>query len=119
MELRVEVANAASLRGRFAAAVAHGRISGWRCVHDRLVTIVAGTEITFEVILDVRPARAPHIAACEVVVYRASGSEDPDTLNDAITRLEVTLRNKFVTPPPDADPIDDFGVVNAEFVIRE
>ena len=41
------------------------------------------------------------------------------TASDAITRLEVAIRNRFVTPRPEAEPIDDYGVVNAEFVIRE
>jgi len=119
VELRVEVADAASLRGRFVAAVAHGRIAGWRCVHDRPVTTVAGIEIAFDVFVDRHAARAPRGGVCEVVVFRAGGSSDHEALNDAITRLEVTLRNRFVAPPSDAEPIDDFGVVNAEFAIRD
>lgn len=118
MELRVEVADAAGLLRRLNAAVSEGKMPGWRFVQDRLVTTVDGTEIAFAATLDV-PA-APLLGyARQAIVYRASGASAPTTLSDAITRLEVAIRNKFVTPPTDVEPIDDYGAVIAEFEIRD
>lgn len=118
MELRVEVADAAGLEGRLHAAVREGKIPGWRFVQDRLVTTVDGSDVAFAASLDVPPKPA-HAPAAQVLVYRVSAAAPPGTVSDAITRLEVAIRNRFVTPPPDAEPIDDYGAVNAEFAIRD
>jgi hypothetical protein len=118
MELRVEVANAAGLRGRMEAAVRRGKIPGWKLIGERLITRVADRDVQFETSLDL-PARPPGSRLCQFVVYRVADTGDHDTASDAVTRLEVAIRNRFVAPLPEVDPIDDFGAVIAEFVIRE
>jgi len=118
MELRVEVADATGLMRRLRAAVSEGKIAGWRLEQDRLVTSVRGTDVAFAASLDLSSAPVRGVAT-QVAVYRADGSAPPATLSDAITRLELAIRHRFVTPQPDAEPIDDYGTVIAEFVIRD
>lgn len=118
MELRVEVADAAGLLTRVNAAVSLGKMPGWRRTGDRLITTVDGIDVAFETRVDVLASHPPN-PPLQLLICRASGAEEISRLSDAITRLEVAIRNRFVTPRPEAEPIDDYGVVNAEFVIRE
>ncbi len=118
MELRVEVANAAGLRSRMEAAVRQRKIPGWKLAGERLITRVLDSDIQFETSLDL-PARPPGGRLCQFVVYRVADAADHAKASDAVTRLEVAIRNRFVAPLPEVDPIDDFGAVIAEFVIRE
>jgi hypothetical protein len=118
MELRVEVADAAGLRSRMEAAVRQGKIPAWKLVGERLITRVADRDIPFETSLDL-PPRLPGGRLCQFIVYRVVDAADHDKASDAVTRLEVAIRNRFVAPLPEVDPIDDFGAVIAEFVIRE
>jgi len=118
MELRVEVANAAGLLARINAAVSLGKMPGWWRSGDRLITTVDGIDVVFETRVDVLASHPPH-PPMQQLICRATGAAETAKLSDAITRLEVAIRNRFVTPRPEAEPIDDYGVVNAEFVIRE
>ena len=118
MDLRVEVANAAGLRCRIEAAARQGMLPGWRLVRERLITTVADSDIQFETSLDL-PARRAGSTHCQFLIYRVVDAADPRKASDGITRLEVSIRNRFVAPLPETDLIDDFGSVHAEFVIRE
>ena len=118
MELRVEVADAAGLLARIHAAVDAGKLAGWRRHGDRLVTTIHGTDVAFETRLDAPPTHAPQVPV-QILICRATGAAEFGKVSDAITRLEVALRNTFVAPRSDFEPIDDHGTVNADFVIRE
>ena len=118
MELRVEVANAAGLRSRIEAAVKQGKLPGWRLVRERLSTNIADTDIAFETSLDLTVGQLGSKPS-QFVVYRVLDTSDHTKASDGITRLEVAIRNRFVAPLPETNPIDEFGPVHAEFVIHE
>ena len=91
---------------------------GWWRSGDRLITSIDGIDVVFETRVDALVSHPPH-PPMQQLICRATGAQETAKLSDAITRLEVAIRNRFVTPRPEAEPIDDYGVVNAEFVIRE
>ena len=95
-----------------------GKTPCWRLVRERLITTVANSDIQFETTLDL-PARRAGSKFCQFLIYRVVDAADPAKASDGITRLEVSIRNRFVAPLPENDPIDDFGCVHAEFVILE
>jgi len=120
MELRVEVADAASLLARIQSAVRAGRLPGWRRNGDHLLTRIDDTDVAFDARLDTppHPPHAPH-PPIQFLILRATGNAENSKVSDAITRLELAIRNHFVTPRLEREPVDDYGSVHAEFTIRE